>query len=80
MDTLVDKLRDLFKFEFFYAPTAEFHQQIREELARYAENWEELLQLGAPGFLQLQNNMLLLVSNATLLTFAEAYSVVETRM
>ena len=72
----VDKLRDLFKFEFFYAPTAQFHQQIREELARYADNWEELLQQGAPGFLQLQNNMLLLVSHVTLLTFAEAYSVV----
>ena len=72
----VDRLRDLFKFEFFYAPTEEFHQQIRDELARYAQNWEELLQQGAPGFLQLQNNMLLLVSHVTLLTYAEAYSVV----
>ena len=72
----VDRLRDLFKFEFFYAPTEQFHQQIRDELARYAGNWEELLQQGAPGFLQLQNNMLLLVSHSTLLTFAEAYSVV----
>ncbi len=72
----VDKLRDLFKFEFFYARTEQFHQEIREELARYAENWEELLQQGAPGFLQLQNNMLLLASHVTLLTYAEAYSVV----
>ena len=72
----VDKLRDLFKFEFFYAPTDVFHEQIREELARYAPNWEELLQQGAPGFLQLQTNMLLLVSHATLLTYAEAYSIV----
>jgi glycerol-3-phosphate O-acyltransferase len=74
--TEVDRLRDLFKFEFFYAPTEEFHQQIRAELARYAPNWEALLQQGAPGFLQLQNNMLLLVSHVTLLTYAEAYSVV----
>nr|MBP6683282.1 glycerol-3-phosphate acyltransferase [Halioglobus sp.] len=74
--TEVDRLRDLFKFEFFYAPTEEFHQEIREELARYAPNWEALLQQGAPGFLQLQNNMLLLVSHVTLLTYAEAYSVV----
>ncbi len=72
----VDKLRDLFKFEFFYAPTEVFHEQIHEELARYAQDWEELIQQGAPGFLQLQNNMLLLVSHATLLTYAEAYSVV----
>tara|TARA_R110001592_G_scaffold363043_2_gene679799 strand:- start:63997 stop:66348 length:2352 start_codon:yes stop_codon:yes gene_type:complete len=72
----VDKLRDLFKFEFFYAPTEQFHQQIREELARYTENWEEFVQQGAPGFLQIQNNMLLLVSHVTLLTYAEAYSIV----
>ena len=72
----VDKLRDLFKFEFFYAPTEQFHQQIREELARYTDNWEELVQQGGPGFLQIQNNMLLLVSHVTLLTYAEAYSVV----
>ena len=72
----VDKLRDLFKFEFFYAPTEQFHQQIREELSRYAQNWEELLQQGAPGFLQLQDNMLLLVSHIALLTYAEAYSIV----
>jgi glycerol-3-phosphate O-acyltransferase len=72
----VDKLRDLFKFEFFYAPTEEFHQQIRGELARYARNWEELLQQGPSGFMQLQSNMLLLVSHVTLLTYAEAYSIV----
>lgn len=72
----VDKLRDLFKFEFFYAPTEQFHQQIREELTRYTENWEEFVQQGAPGFLQIQNNMLLLVSHVTLLTYAEAYSIV----
>jgi glycerol-3-phosphate O-acyltransferase len=72
----VDKLRDLFKFEFFYAPTEQFHQQIREELARYTKNWEELVQQGGPGFLQIQNNMLLLVSHVTLLTYAEAYSIV----
>jgi glycerol-3-phosphate O-acyltransferase len=72
----VDKLRDLFKFEFFYAPTEQFHQQIRDELARYTENWEELLQQGGPGFLQIQNNMVLLVSHVALLTYAEAYSIV----
>jgi glycerol-3-phosphate O-acyltransferase len=72
----VDNLRDLFKFEFFYAPTEVFHQQIREELGRYAENWEELLQQGQAGFLKLQGNMLLLAAHVTLLTYAEAYSVV----
>ncbi|MEM6581583.1 MAG: glycerol-3-phosphate 1-O-acyltransferase [Pseudomonadota bacterium] len=72
----VDKLRDLFKFEFFYAPTEEFHQQIREEVERYSDKWEEYIQQSAKGFLKIQSGMLLLVSHVTLLTYAEAYSVV----
>jgi len=72
----VDQLRDLFKFEFFYAPTAEFHRQIREELDRYDNNWPELLGKGAQGFTQLLNRMIPLVSHVTLLIYAEAYSVV----
>jgi glycerol-3-phosphate O-acyltransferase len=72
----VDQLRDLFKFEFFYAPTAEFHRQIREELDRYDENWPELLGRGTQGFTQLLNRMIPLVSHVTLLIYAEAYSVV----
>jgi len=76
--TEVDHLRDLFKFEFFYAPTEEFHRQIREELQRYDDNWEELLGQGAVGFGQMLNSMIPLVSHVTLLTYAEAYSVVAT--
>jgi glycerol-3-phosphate O-acyltransferase len=72
----VDHLRDLFKFEFFYAPTEEFHRQIREELDRYDDNWEELLGQGAVGFGQMLNSMIPLVAHVTLLTYAEAYSVV----
>ena len=72
----VDQLRDLFKFEFFYAPTEEFHQQIREELDRYDEDWPILLSQGTVGFGQLLNRMTPLVSHATLLIYSEAYSVV----
>jgi glycerol-3-phosphate O-acyltransferase len=72
----VDQLRDLFKFEFFYAPTEEFHQQIRDELDRYGADWESLLAQGAAGFGQMLNAMAPLVSHVTLLTYAEAYSVV----
>ena len=74
--TEVDNLRDLFKFEFFYAPTEEFHRQIREELDRYDENWETLLAQGPAGFGQMLTSMIPLVSHVTLLTYAEAYSVV----
>ncbi|QFU77286.1 glycerol-3-phosphate 1-O-acyltransferase [Halioglobus maricola] len=72
----VDQLRDLFKFEFFYAPTEEFHQQIRDELAHYSDDWETLLNQGAAGFGTLLQNMAPLVAHVTLLTYAEAYSVV----
>ena len=74
--TEVDHLRDLFKFEFFYAPTEEFHRQIREELDRYDDNWEALLGQGAVGFGQMLSSMIPLVAHVTLLTYAEAYSVV----
>ena len=46
--TEVDQLRDLFKFEFFYAPTEEFHQQIREELDRYDQDWRSAAAARAP--------------------------------
>ncbi len=72
----IDQLRDLFKFEFFYAPTEEFHRQIREELERYHDDWETILSQGAAGFGQMLDSMTPLVSHATLLTYAEAYSVV----
>tara|TARA_R110002110_G_scaffold205066_2_gene416798 strand:+ start:128 stop:2419 length:2292 start_codon:yes stop_codon:yes gene_type:complete len=72
----VDHLRDLFKFEFFYAPTEQFHQQIRGELNRYDKNWETLLGQGPAGFGQMLNAMAPLVSHIALLTYAEAYSVV----
>lgn len=72
----VDRQRDIFKFEFFYDPTEEFHRQIREELGRYADNWEELLAQGTMGFGQLLYSMTPLVSHVALQTFTEAYSVV----
>ncbi|MCB1704264.1 MAG: glycerol-3-phosphate 1-O-acyltransferase [Halioglobus sp.] len=74
--TEVDQLRDLFKFEFFYAPTEEFHQQIRDELDRYDKDWPTLLGQGTLGFTQLLNSMTPLVAHMTLLIYTEAYSVV----
>jgi glycerol-3-phosphate O-acyltransferase len=72
----VDELRDLFKFEFFYAPTEEFHQQIRNELERYDTDWETPLAQGVMGFGQLLTRMTPLISHVTLQSFTEAYSVV----
>lgn len=72
----VEYLRDLFKFEFFYAPSEEFQQEIRTDLDRYDSNWHALMSQGSVGALQLLNSMPPLVSHATLLTYAEAYSIV----
>ena len=72
----VEYLRDLFKFEFFYAPSDQFQLEIRQELNRYDENWESLLGQGMSGFMQLLNSMTPLVSHIALLTYAEAYSEV----
>ncbi len=72
----VEYLRDLFKFEFFYAPSEEFQLEIRADLDRYDSNWESLIGRGAAGAFALLNLMTPLVSHATLLTYAEAYSVV----
>ena len=72
----VDQLRDLFKFEFFYAPTDIFHQQICAELSRYDKDWQSLFSRGTFAFGQLLNRMTPLVSHVTLLVFTEAYSIV----
>lgn len=73
--TEIDALRDLFKFEFFYPPTEIFHQDIRDELARYDENWEDLIQGGRESVRHLLEQFAPLLSHTTLLTFVEAYYV-----
>ncbi|MEH6515411.1 MAG: glycerol-3-phosphate 1-O-acyltransferase [Halioglobus sp.] len=72
----VDHLRDLFKFEFFYSPTEEFHRQIQEELDRLNFDWQQLVTQGVAGFQLMLSGLTPLVSHVTLLTYAEAYSVV----
>jgi glycerol-3-phosphate O-acyltransferase len=39
-----ERLRDLFKFEFFYAPREEFRRDISAELSRYQPRWEAALE------------------------------------
>lgn len=72
----VRRLRDLFKFEFFYAPTDEFLQKIALDLDSYDTDWKTLIAGGGEGIDQLYEAMQPLVSHATLLPFVEAYSVV----
>jgi glycerol-3-phosphate O-acyltransferase len=70
-----ERLRDFFKFEFFYAPRDEFRRAINEELSRYQPAWEAAL--AEPGaaqalFSRLQPRM----AHGVLLPFVEAYRVV----
>lgn len=70
-----ERLRDMFKFEFFYAPREEFRRDIGDELARYQPQWEAAL--NEPGAaLALFNRFRPRVAHAVLLPFIEAYRVV----
>lgn len=71
-----ERLRDIFKFEFFYAPSEEFRQQVREELCRYNKKWERELDrqndFALPLLLQFEPH----VAHATLLPYVESYRIV----
>ena len=76
----VDRLRNLFKFEFFYAPTEQFHAEIKVELDRCDSSWEVLLTQGIAGFITLFESLRPLVSRSILLIYIEAYTVVADLM
>ena len=71
-----ERLRDYFKFEFFYPEKAQFRQELEVELARVDPEWEARLQEGWQGIHQLLSSMRPLVAHASLWSFVEAYSVV----
>ena len=71
----VRKLRDLFKFEFFYPETHAFEAQIDEELSREAPEWQTLLEDDAGNARILLNALSPKVAHFTLMIFAEAYSI-----
>lgn len=73
---VIDRLRDLFKFEFFYPPRDAHRAAIVAELARIDPKWEMRIGSGARGIHQLIRRCQPLVGHAVLLQFAEAYSVV----
>ena len=71
----VDELRDLFKFEFFYPPTAVFHGEIEAELNRISLNWSADLVNGPQGARKLLMLMTPQAAHMTLQIFAESYSL-----
>ena len=75
-----DRLKDMFKFEFFYEPTEEFHQQVRSELNAVDEHWEQHLgeqKIGEQNTaVDLLRKMQPLVAHAVLKPYVEAYRIV----
>jgi len=71
-----ERLRDLFKFEFFYTPGTVFREALREELTRSSPDWERHLADGGAALSVLQRELRPRVAHATLLTYVEAYGVV----
>jgi len=72
----IDRLRDLFKFEFFYPPRDAHRAAIAAELARIDPKWDARLASGARGIHQLLRRCQPFVGHAALLQYTEAYSVV----
>ncbi len=70
------RLRDFFKFEFFYPSKRKFRKQLLTELERSDPRWEEALLAGQQSTLNMLRGMQPLLAHATLLPFVEAYSVV----
>jgi glycerol-3-phosphate O-acyltransferase len=70
-----ERLRDFFKFEFFYSPLEQFRRDVSDELSRYQPQWEATLDDPAAAqalFQRLQPR----VAHMVLLPFIEAYRVV----
>lgn len=72
----IERLRDLFKFEFFYQPRDIFRRAIEVELDRTDGQWSAHLNSGPSGWRLLINRCQPLIGHAALLPFVEAYIVV----
>ncbi|MFK8053500.1 MAG: glycerol-3-phosphate 1-O-acyltransferase [Woeseiaceae bacterium] len=71
-----EALRDLFKFEFFYAPREAFKRELDEEMSRYDGDWQTAIEADENYSEHRMKHFAPLVSRATLLPFVEAYQVV----
>ena len=71
-----DRLRELFKFEFFYPPKEEYRQNLKAELGRADPDWKKKLDEGGPMLKSLTNRFQPLIGHAVFLPFVESYTVV----
>lgn len=70
-----NRLRDLFKFEFFYSPTEEFNQELEAELDYFDKDWQKKLKVDATWANTFLARMRPLVAHAVLRPYIEAYRV-----
>lgn len=70
-------LRDLLKFEFFFAEKSTFRTELREELALQSPAWEDQLVAGPDAILRLATGWSPFNAHRTVRPFVEAYRVVS---
>ncbi|MEL6122483.1 MAG: 1-acyl-sn-glycerol-3-phosphate acyltransferase, partial [Bacteroidota bacterium] len=70
------ELRDLFKFEFFYSVKPQFSDEIERDLNFMNPQWREMMIDDEVDILDLLRQQKILVSQAVLSTYVEAYRVV----
>jgi glycerol-3-phosphate O-acyltransferase len=70
------RLRDLLKFEFFFADRESFLQELRHELAGQEPDWQALLASGAGGARELVRRFRPFMAHRVLRPFLESYRVV----
>ncbi len=71
-----DRLRDLFKFEFFYPEKQQYHENLKAELQRADPEWKAKLDERGVKLISLTNRFQPLIGHAVFLPFVEAYTVV----
>jgi len=71
-----DRLRDLFKFEFFYPEKQQYRENLKAELQRADPEWEAKLDEGGIKLISLTNRLQPLIGHAVFLPFVEAYTVI----
>lgn len=79
VDALIEetmRLRDLFKFEFFFARKQAFQHEIRNELRHLDPQWEEKVRAGGDAIHAMVQHMRPFSAHRSLLPFLESYRVV----
>jgi len=78
--TEIMRLRDLFKFEFFYTNKENFSNEIEEELQRFDPKWRDIISNPKGDIKALLRRQNLFVSESVVLIYLEAYQVVCTTL